>query len=261
TVGPGHGKVLFDSFTFKATVVQVSNKGKVSLPDDPRVSEGKLPNIRITAIDHPDVVANLDVPVRYDIDFKADFSGKAGADGANGASGLDGSNGGQPGWAGGDGGPGGDGQNGGDGEPGKAVHVWFALKSGSRPLLQARVLSGADEKLFLIDPNGGSLEVDTNGGPGGKGGAGGKGGRGGAGGAAEIDANGKETGIDGPNGQAGGDGLPGQPGQGGAAGTILVSVDPQAQPFLNKLHLSNNSGSGMPGDAPDIRIEPVPAIW
>jgi hypothetical protein len=256
TVGPGHGKVLFDSFTFESTVVQVSKKGVVSMAADPRVSEGKLPHIRMTAIGHPDVVADLDVPLRYDADYKADFSGKAGADGADGSSGMDGSAGSNrtsgQGGDGGDGGPGGDGQNGGDGEPGKAVHVWLTLKAGSHPLLQARVTSDADEKLFLIDPNGGSLEIDTNGGAGGKGGDGGRGGAGGAGG--DGDTTGR-SGNDGSNGS------PGGPGQGGAAGTIIVSVDPQAKPFLDRLHLTNHDGNGMPGDAPEIRVEPVPAIW
>jgi hypothetical protein len=179
TVGPGHGKVLFDSFTFESTLALVSKKGVVSLPADPRVSEGKFPHLRITAIGHPDVVADLDVPVRYDVNFKADFSGKDGANGKAGWPGINGSDGvddtgktsGNP---GGDGRPGYAGHDGGDGEPGKAVRVWLTLKAGSHPLLQARVLSGVDEKLFLIDPIGGSLEVDANGGAGGIGGAGGR---------------------------------------------------------------------------------------
>ena len=61
TVGPGHGKVLFDSFTFDASVVQVSKKGKVSLPADPRQSDTQMPHIRITANGHPYIVADLDV--------------------------------------------------------------------------------------------------------------------------------------------------------------------------------------------------------
>src|SRR6202035_4651003 len=56
TVGPGHGKVLFDSFTFNATVATVNKKGKVSLPADPRLSEGVVPHIRILVIGQPDVV-------------------------------------------------------------------------------------------------------------------------------------------------------------------------------------------------------------
>ena len=278
TMGPGHGKVRLDSFAFESTVAQVSKEGEVSLPADPRASEGQLPHVRITVINHPDIVANLDIPVRYDDGFKADFSGQAGAngangeDGTNGAAGLDNSAEG-PGRNGQNGGPGGNGQNGGDGAPGRSVHVWLTLKTGSHPFLQARVANDVDEKLFLIDPNGGSLEVDANGGSGGKGGAGGKGGIGGTGydngNSADEQAdqrtgyskmNGSSSGFS-ANGQSGLPGIPGQPGRGGAAGTIIVSVDPQAQPFLDRLHLSNQSGDGVAGDAPEIRVEPVPAIW
>ena len=239
TVGPGHGKVLFSSFTYTSTIAQVGKRGVVSLPADPRISEGRLPHIRITAINHPEVSADLDVPVRYDVDFKADLSGKAGFDGADGTAGaagragLDGSKDPNNASAGGDGGPGDDGGPGGDGgngEPGSAVHVWLTLKAAPHPLLQARVADGSDEELFLIDPNGGSLEVDANGGIGGAGGRGGAGGAGGAGGSGTPD---------GKTGSAGGNGPDGQPGKNGAPGTIIVSVDPQAKPFLDRLYLSN----------------------
>jgi hypothetical protein len=258
TVGPGQGEVLFDNFTFETTVARVSKEGVVSLPADPRVSEGQWPHVRITAIGHPDIVANLDIPVRYDADFKADFSGQAGADGANGASGIVGADG-LPCRNGENGGPGFPGQDGADGKPGKTVRVWLTLKTGSHPLLQARVASDADEKFFLIDPNGGSLEVDANGGTGGKGGAGGEGGSGGAAGACFA-----SDGTPVASGSAGRDGRPGRaglPGPGGAAGTIVVSVDPLAKLLLYMLHLSNHSGDGVPGHAPEIRVEPVPAIW
>jgi hypothetical protein len=46
TVGPGHGKVLFDSFTFAPVLVTVNKKGKVSLPSDPRISETQVPHWR-----------------------------------------------------------------------------------------------------------------------------------------------------------------------------------------------------------------------
>jgi hypothetical protein len=47
----------------------------------------------------------------------------------------------------------------------------------------------------------------------------------------------------------------------GAAGTIVVSVDPSAQQFMDRLHLSNKSGDGAPGAAPQIRVEAVPPLW
>lgn len=262
SVGAGQGKVLFDSFTFDTTIAQVNKKGIVSMPADPRVSEGQLPHIRITVVGHPDVVADLDVPLRYDVNYVAHFDGAAGFDGTSGLDGLSGSNGSDafadangnlgPGGNGGNGGNGGDGTDGAPGGPGQAVHVWVTLTSGARPLLQIRVVGLKNERFYLIDPVGGSLEVDANGGRGGSGGAGGRGGQGGAGG------NGFPSGFP---GQAGRDGWNGHDGAPGAAGTIVVSMDPGAQPFAGRLHYVNRSGSGAPGASPQISVEPVPAIW
>jgi hypothetical protein len=260
TVGPGHGKVLFDSFTFNATVVTVNKKGKVSLPADPRLSEGVVPHIRILVTGHPDVVGDLDIAVRYDVAFAANFSGSAGSRGFDGSNGLDGSAGSNgsidltnpsAGGNGTNGSDGSDGGNGGPGQPGDNVHVWLTLKSGDHPLLQVRAAGSKQEKLFLVDPNGGSLAVNADGGPGGAAGSGGTGGRGGSGGS------GFPPGL---SGQDGRNGFDGHAGTDGAAGTIVVSVDPSAQPFLGTLHLSNKSG-GRAGPAPEIRVEPVPPIW
>jgi hypothetical protein len=261
TVGPGHGTVLFDSFSFVATVVTVSNKGIVSLPADPRISEGTVPHVRITAIAHPDVSAELDIPVRYDVAFVAHFSGQAGGNGMDGLNGFDGSDG-TPGSidltnpsAGGngtDGGNGGDGDNGWAGQPGDAVHLWVTLKAAKHPLLQVRAASNKREQFFLVDPNGGSLTVDANGGPGGAGGSGGRGGRGGSGGS------GFPAGLAGQDGRSGFDG---HAGPDGAAGTIVVSIDQRAQPYFDRLHLSNKTGSGRTGPTPEVRIESVAPIW
>jgi hypothetical protein len=261
TVGPGHGKVLFDSFTFDASVASVNKKGKVSLPADPRLSESVVPHIRIVAIGHPDAVADLDIPVRYDVAFAAHFSGSAGSSGFDGLNGLDGSAGSDgsidlnnpsAGGNGTDGSNGGDGGDGGPGQAGENVHVWVTVKPGDHALLQARASSNKHEQLFLVDPNGGTLAVDANGGPGGAGGSGGRGGRGGSGGS------GSPAGFSGHDGR---NGFDGHAGAGGAAGTIVVSVDPAAQPFLDRLHLSNKSGSGGAGPAPEILVEPVPPLW
>ena len=261
TVGPGHGKVLFDSFTFDATVVNVNKKGIVSLPADPRVSEGVVPHIRIMAIGHPDIVADLDIPVRYDAAFAAHFPGSAGSSGLDGQNGFDGSAGSNgsadltnpsAGGNGTNGTSGGDGANGGPGQPGEAVHIWMTLTKDDRPLLQVRAAGSTHEQLFLVDPNGGTLTVDASGGQGGRGGSGGKGGRGGAGGAGFPPG---QSGLDGQNG------FDGHAGADGAAGAFIVSVDPAAQAFLDRLHLSNKSGGGIAGPAPKILIEPVPPLW
>jgi hypothetical protein len=261
TVGPGHGTVLFDSFLFNATVAQVSADGVVSMPSDPRVSEGKEALVRITVVGHPDVTTDLNVPLRYDTAFAAEFSGKPGLDGIDGTDGLPGVDGASgsidptrlsEGGRGSDGSNGSDGTNGSEGEPGESVHVWITLEPSARRFLQVRTASATREQLFLIDPNGGSLSVDTNGGPGGRAGRGGKGGRGGSGGG------GFPRGTAGNYGMDGHDGIPGSD---GAPGKILVSIDPAARQYLDRFHLSNRYGDGTPGSPPVVRTEPVPPIW
>lgn len=226
TVGPGHGKVLFDSFTFDPAIATVKKNGKVSLPADPRLSDGLTPLIKITAIGHPDLVAQLDIPLRYDIAFKGDFSGRPGSpgtpglDGIAGASGSNGStdpNNPSPGGNGSDGTNGGDGGDGGPGAAGQDVHVWMTLRNGPTPLLQIRAASSAHEQFFLVDPHGGSLAINANGGQGGTGGFG------------------IPSGFAGKPGLSGSDGHEGSDGK---SGTITVSVDPQAQPYLNVLKFS-----------------------
>jgi hypothetical protein len=118
--------------------------------------------------------------------------------------------------------------------------------------LQIRAASATHERLFLVNPDGGMLTVEANGGAGGAGGTGGRGGRGGTGGS------GFPAGMSGHDGL---NGLDGHAGAGGAAGTITVSMDPTAAGFSNKLHFSNRSGDGFPGPAPVVRIEAVQPIW
>jgi hypothetical protein len=271
TVGAGKGKVAFDNYTITATVVQVTAGGKVSLPPDPRVSDGKVAHLRIAPVAHPDVVAELDVPVRYDIPFIANYSGAGGVTGFDGLAGLDGSSGADgamgtvdpatgligsqgPGGRGSDGTNGGDGSDGHDGSPGAPVHIWVRLEaaSASKPLLQVKLTGGRRESLYLVDPSGGSLNVLDNGGAGGRGGSGGRGGRGGSGG------QGFPPGMSGLDGRPGSDG---RSGNAGAGGTITVSIDPAAQPYLACITWSNRNGDGAPGPAPLIKIEPVAALW
>lgn len=267
TVGAGKGKVAFDNYTIVATTVQVSRRGTVSLSPDPRVSDGKVGHLRISPAAHPEVVTEMNVPVRYDIPYVADFSGASGSDGFSGTDGLDGLDGqdgtpatpdpttgapGNPG-PGGDGSPGGnggDGQDGGDGTPGQNVHVWVRLEPGPKPLLQIEA-KGSDRELFyLVDPNGGSLKILSDGGSGGRGGHGGRGGRGGRGG----------SGF--PSGSSGLDGLPGSnghDGSDGSGGVITLSVDPAAQPFLSCISWSNRGRGGSAKTT--TTVEPVAALW
>jgi hypothetical protein len=259
TEGVGHGTVLFDSFTFAFDIVTVKRNGTVSLPADPRLSDTVVPHVTINVVGHPEVSGGLDIPVRYDAAFVAQFSGQPGLPGLDGRNGFDGSNGSNgsldpnnlsPGGNGTNGSDGTDGDDGHPGQPGDAVRVWVTFIP-QRSLLQARANGGSGDLFFLVDAAAGSLTIDADGGSGGRGGSGGKGGQGGAGGSGWPSGN---------WGLAGRNGADGRSGRDGPAGTFVVSVDPRAEPYLNRLHFSNTS-AGRPGPPADIRIEPVAPIW
>jgi hypothetical protein len=256
TEGAGHGKVLWKDITVTASVATVNQKGIVSLSKDPRISDGKLAHVTITVPSHPDLRAELDIPVRYDYAFISNFSGSPGSSGMNGSDGMAGSSGSMGSTdpnnpsPGGNGGNGTDGSNGQDGEPGgdaPPVQVRVALRSGSHPLLQVGVSAAGHLRFYLVDPQGGSLTVKADGGPGGSGGRGGRGGQGGSGGMGSPS---------GSNGMSGSDGRNGFDGPRGKGGSITVTYDPQAKPFLTTIHLSSQGGP-----SPVFREEPVAPLW
>jgi hypothetical protein len=256
TEGKGHGKVLWKDLTVTPAVVTAGKKGVVVLSRDPRISDGQLPHVTVTVPSHPDLRAELDIPVEYDRQFTANFSGISGSSGSDGASGMDGTSGSSGSTdpdhpsAGGDGSNGSDGSDGGrggDGEDGPPVVVRVTLRPGSHPLLQAGVAARGIEQLFLVDPQGGSLHVLDEGGSGGSGGKGGSGGRGGSGGI------GSPNGSSGRDGSSGSDGPSGSPGRGGS---ITVIYDPQVRPYLNMLRLSNEGGP-----KPVFREQTVGPLW
>ena len=256
TEGKGGGKVMWKDLHVTASVVSVNRKGILSLPRDPRKSEGKLPHVTITVPSHPDLRAELDIPVRYNYKFTSNFSGSAGSSGFNGSDGTDGTSG-MPGSMdpnnpspGGNGTDGTDGSNGQDGGPGgdaPPVQVRVALRSGNRPLLQVAVSAAGHQRLYLVDPQGGSRTVTADGGPGGSGGRGGRGGRGGSGGIGTPN---------GSDGRAGMDGRNGWDGPQAKGGSITVTYDPAAKAFLSMIHLSNKNGP-----APIFKEEPVAPLW
>jgi hypothetical protein len=259
TEGQGKGKVLWKDLTVTASVVSVNKKGVVSLPRDPRISDGKMGHVTITVPSHPNLRAELDVPLRYDYNFVANFSGSNGSSGLNGTDGTDGISGSMGSTdpntpsAGGDGSNGGNGSDGQDGSSGgdaPPVQVRMTLRPGSHPLLQVGVSasgSSRKERFYLVDPQGGSLTVKSDGGSGGSGGKGGRGGRGGSGGI------GTPSGRNGSDGSSGRDGSDGRPGD---AGSITVIYDPQAKAFLTTIHLSNPGGP-----APVFKEEAVAPLW
>jgi hypothetical protein len=252
TEGQGKGKILWNEVAVAPTVVTSDKKGNVILAHDPRVSEGKVAHVTITVPSHPDLRAELDIPITYDYKFNANFSGGAGSSGMSGSDGLDGTSGSMGSMdpnnpsPGGNGSNGTDGSNGGDGGPGgdaPPVEVRVTLRSGAHPLLQVSVSAAGKQKLYLVDPQAGSLSVKADGGPGGSGGRGGRGGRGGSGGM------GTPSGNSGSNGADGRSGLDGSPGKGGR---ITVTYDPRVRPFLMAIHISNQGGS-----PPAFKEEPV----
>jgi hypothetical protein len=243
TAGKGKGKVQWKDLAVVATVVSVNKKGVLTLAHDPRVSEGKTGHVTVTVPSHPGMVAELDIPLRYDYRFVAAYAGASGSSGTNGLSGTDGISG-SPGSmdpdnpsAGGDGTAGGNGTDGGDGSDGgngPAVQVMVALRPGSQPLLEFGVMAaGHKERFYLVNPQGGSLTVKSDGGSGGSGGKGGSAGRGGSGGMGT------------PSGNSGSDGLSGRDGSDGRSGnggSVSVTYDPSVAPYLAEIHVSNPGG-------------------
>lgn len=161
TEGQSGGKVMWKELQVTSAIVSTNNKGVVSLSRDPRVSDGKVGHVTITAPSHPDLRAELDIPFRYDIAYFSNFSGAPGSsgfngtDGSNGMSGSIGSSDPDNPSAGGNGTDGGDGSNGQDGGPGgdaPPVDVRLTLQPGSHPLLQASVSALGKQRLYLVDP-------------------------------------------------------------------------------------------------------------
>jgi hypothetical protein len=256
TEGAGHGKVLWKDLTVTASIATVNQKGVVSLAKDPRISDGKVAHVTITVPSHPDIRAELDIPVRYNYAFTSNFSGSSGSSGMNGSDGMAGSSGSNGSTdpnnpsAGGNGGNGTNGSDGGDGGPGgnaPPVQVRVTLRPGSHPLLQVSVSAAGHNRLYLVDPQGGSLTVKADGGPGGSGGRGGRGGQGGSGGMGTPS---------GSSGMSGSDGRNGFDGPSGRGGSITVTYDPQTKPFLAAIRLSNQGGP-----APVFQEEPVAPLW
>ena len=256
TEGQGKGKVLWQDITVTPTVVTANNKGIVTLAHDPRVSDGKTAHVSITVPSHPDLHAELDIPITYDYNFVSNFSGSKGSDGLNGTDGTNGMSGSMGSTdpnnpsAGGDGGngtDGSDGQDGGNGGSAPPVQIRVTLRPGAHPLLQASVTAAGKQRLYLVDPAGGALTVKADGGPGGSGGRGGRGGQGGSGGIGIPNGSNGNSGSDGRNGF---DGLPGR------GGSITVTYDPQVKPYLNAIRLSNQDGP-----SPVFQEQAVAPLW
>ncbi len=240
--GKGRGKVMWGELRVSSTVALVSDKGIVSLPKDPRVSDEKTSVVTVTVPSHPGIQGKIEIPVRYNVAFTTSFLGRPGLPGTDGTNGLDGLSGHvgsfdpnnpSPGGNGSNGKDGTSGGNGGRGGDAPLVDISVAFSDLSKPLLKILVTGEGEDRYFIVDPQGGSLTVKAFGGAGGAAGKGGRGGRGGAGGM------GMPNGSDGLNGLDGQDGMKGFPGN---DGSFKVTYDPQAKPYLGALHLEYGSG-------------------
>ena len=263
TAGRGGGPVAWSNYLLTPSLVTVDGSGIVSLPADPRASDGLAPQLLASVVGQPAFTGSLAIPIRYDGAFLADASGAQGPAGSDGSPGMPGLSGGagscdpdssSAGGDGSDGSGGGPGSDGGAGLPGSAIQAWVTLHPGAATLLEVRVTFNNQSTYFLIDPKGGSLRLTCDGGAGGSGGAGGQGGAGGSGG---FGCPNGSDGMSGSNGPSGSDG------PGGNGGTITVTVDPSAQPYLGALQFSNQGGAGggVAGPAAVIQVAAVAPLW
>lgn len=256
TEGQGKGKVLWSDIAVTPTVVTADKKGNVTLAHDPRVSDGKVAHVTIAVPSHPDLHADLDIPITYDYNFVSNFSGSPGSSGMNGSDGISGTSGSMgstdpnnpsPGGNGSNGTDGSNGEDGGTGGDAPPVQVLLTVKTEAHLLLQVSVSAAGKRRLYLVDPQGGALSIRADGGPGGSGGRGGRGGQGGSGGMGTPSGNSGSNGADGRNGFDG---------SRGRGGSITVTYDPRAKPYLAALHLSNKGGP-----PPVFKEEPVAPLW
>lgn len=253
--GTGDGSISWDGLQVVPTNARVVREGVVQLLPDPARYLDQPAIVQVSVRSNPQLKHAVTLPVTLGCPYAANFggdSGRKGEDGSKGENGPDGKSETSTGSHARAGGHGADGANGGSGRHGEAgrhagaVDVEVTLSSLStpaRPLLEVRARSLTDgaNKIFLVDPAGGSVTVRANGGSGGRGGNGGKGGDGGRGGTGAPNGNGGHGG----NGGDAGDGA-----DGGDGGTFTLTVDPAAKPYLNAIVLENRGGKGGKGGEP-----------
>lgn len=238
TQGPGEGDVRWDDYDVSLRGASFDD-GYLEVSEDARDTwETQAALVRIRSRFHDVGPARARVPVRYACSFVARFEGDTGRTGSRGMDGRDGMNGSiatrgpGTGHRGGDGGDGTRGGDGGDGGPGPYVWVGVTrVRTGAyeRPLIAVTVRAGArSERVYVVNPRGGSLEIGATGGRGGDGGAGGRGGDGGRGD---------------PDGRSGAGGHGGRGGDGGRGGRIDVEVAEDARELLSALRFDVSGGA------------------
>jgi hypothetical protein len=167
-----------DNFQFSGEGGTWKN-GKFTIePDFTKIDQHRS-SLIVNSVRNNSVADTFSVLMDYKHAYKLHFSGSSGMPGFSGSNGFSGS-------FGSHGGEGQNGQHGEFGSDGPELGIWVDLYRDSllnTDLLYvyAQNLWSGEENRYLINPDGGSLEVSSNGGSGGYGGSGGSGGSGGQG--------------------------------------------------------------------------------
>lgn len=236
-------EVAWEQFTIEVEGGKFEN-GKVIISSNPADVKNHQVKIKATTVKNPEVKAELVLNLDYKGQILADFSGTAGRYGQRGQDGRRGNNATTSSDRCSGGTNGGQGGNGGDGEQGPDIEVFAKMKFDDglkKELLEVRVknkTTGA-EQVFLVNPDGGKLNVSANGGNGGRGGSGGYGGPGGN----DTYSKTSGSGGDGGNGGNGGNGAKG--------GSITAYLDPSTDKLPpGTITFSNEGGdAGNKGEA------------
>ncbi len=64
---------MWEDLTITSTIVAYNNDGTVSLPVDPRLSDGKTGHVLVTLAFNPNLRAEADIPTRYDLKYFCGF--------------------------------------------------------------------------------------------------------------------------------------------------------------------------------------------
>jgi hypothetical protein len=224
--------------------------GKLVINSDPFTIENHTVQLAAFLTKNADISDTLKIILDYIDDYQCSLSGLFGMSGTSGFDGLSGSN-------------GSDGGNGSNGWSGPDLDVFTDVYYDTiidQELMYVRVLEPDDNKEhnYLINTQGGSIQITSRGGSGGDGGNGGNGGSGATGetgtyttrtewltDSTSTTVTEQEPGGRGGDGGNGGNG--GYGGQGGNGGNIYISYTPNAEPFLFMISAQSIGGMGGSG--------------
>jgi hypothetical protein len=206
---------------------EVSDKGDLTGPTDPRAAWGSSGVLTVSSASDPDLRAQLEIPLRYDCTVTVQAHGRDGYPGEQGPNGIPANP------------RGTDGQRGHPGDAGgdaPELHLRATIvpepRTGEEVLQVEIEVLGEDELRYAaIHPGTGELVLSALGGRGGQGGRGGDGG----------DSDGA-TGGSGAEGGAGG--------IGGRGGVVRVFVDSSAVGRVRNIIVENVGGPGGAGGQP-----------